>query len=114
MYENDLFKNMCSSAVLDQDRHSLLMEKGLSLRHALNCSKLITCCFSLHNAVRDNVFNMARIARISCIKEPLLRETLSLNKFGSDDRSEIYCDWIYNSEAVVDIVSGKFVNDTLV
>ncbi|KAL0207574.1 hypothetical protein P9112_012202 [Eukaryota sp. TZLM1-RC] len=29
---------------------------------------------------------MAQTARMSCIKEPLLKETLSLNNFGSDDR----------------------------
>ncbi|KAL0207215.1 hypothetical protein P9112_011843 [Eukaryota sp. TZLM1-RC] len=136
MYEKDLYNNICSSAVLNQDLHSLLLEKGvcenkssdsslfvtivprrfglcanneafvtkmrlklnipinqllskekcicsnsprLSLRHALNCSKLITYRSSLHDAVRDTVFNMAQTARISCIKEPLLKETLSLN-----------------------------------
>ncbi|KAL0215808.1 hypothetical protein P9112_007992 [Eukaryota sp. TZLM1-RC] len=56
---------------------------------------------------------MARTARISCIKEPLLKETLSLNNFGSDDRGEVYCDWIENSEAVVDFVSCNVANDTL-
>ncbi|KAL0208976.1 hypothetical protein P9112_011563 [Eukaryota sp. TZLM1-RC] len=64
----------------------------LTLRHALNCSKLITYRSSLHDAVRDTVFNMAQTARISCIKEPLLKETLSLNNFGSDDRGDVYCD----------------------
>ncbi|KAL0214425.1 hypothetical protein P9112_006609 [Eukaryota sp. TZLM1-RC] len=77
----------------------------LTLRHALNCSQLITYRSSLHDAVRDTVFNMAQTARISCIKEPLLMETLSLNNFGSDDRGDVYCDWIENSEAVVDFVS---------
>ncbi|KAL0215884.1 hypothetical protein P9112_008068 [Eukaryota sp. TZLM1-RC] len=127
MYENDLYSNICSSAVLNQDLHSLLLEKGvcenkssdsslfvtivprrfglfvtneafvtkmrlylnipinqllskekcicsnspqLTLRHALNCSKLITYRSSLHDAVRDTVFNMAQTARISCIKQP--------------------------------------------
>ncbi|KAL0227111.1 hypothetical protein P9112_014435 [Eukaryota sp. TZLM1-RC] len=163
--------NICSSAVLNQDLHSLLLEKGvcenkvsdsslfvtivprrfglcatneafvtkmrlylnipinqllskekcicsnspqLTLRHALNCSKLITCRSSLHDAVRDTVFNMAQTARISCIKEPLLKETLSLNNFGSDDRGDVYCDWIDNSEAIVDFVSCNVANDTLV
>ncbi|KAL0204720.1 hypothetical protein P9112_000027 [Eukaryota sp. TZLM1-RC] len=162
MYEKDLYNNICSSAVLNQDLHSLLLEKGvcenkasdsslfvtivprrfglcatneafvtkmrlylnipinqllskekcicsnspqLTLRHALNCSKLITYRSSLHDAVRDTVFNMAQTARISCIKEPLLKETLSLNNFGSDDRGDVYCDWIDNSEAIVDFVS---------
>ncbi|KAL0204718.1 hypothetical protein P9112_000025 [Eukaryota sp. TZLM1-RC] len=105
MYEKDLYNNICSSAVLNQDLHSLLLEKGvcenkasdsslfativprrfglkkcicsnspqLTLRHALNCSKLITYRSSLHDAVRDTVFNMAQTARISCIKEPLLK-----------------------------------------
>ncbi|KAL0216685.1 hypothetical protein P9112_008869 [Eukaryota sp. TZLM1-RC] len=57
---------------------------------------------------------MARTPRISCIKELLLKETLSLNNFGSEDRGDIYCDWIENSEAVVDFVSCNVANDTLV
>ncbi|KAL0208097.1 hypothetical protein P9112_010684 [Eukaryota sp. TZLM1-RC] len=56
---------------------------------------------------------MAQTARISCIKEPLLKETLSLNNFGSDDRGDVYCDWIDNSEAIVDFVSCYVANDTL-
>ncbi|KAL0219229.1 hypothetical protein P9112_004882 [Eukaryota sp. TZLM1-RC] len=75
--------------------------------HALNFSKLITYRSSLLYAVGDTVFNMARNARISCIKESLLKETLSLNNLGSDDRGDIHCDWIDNSEAIV-------ANDTLV
>ncbi|KAL0210814.1 hypothetical protein P9112_009112 [Eukaryota sp. TZLM1-RC] len=57
---------------------------------------------------------MAQTARISCIKEPLLKETLSLNNFGFDDRGDVYCDWIDNSEAIVDFVSCNVANDTLV
>ncbi|KAL0223432.1 hypothetical protein P9112_002822 [Eukaryota sp. TZLM1-RC] len=57
---------------------------------------------------------MAQTARISCIKEPLLKETLSLNNFGSDDRGDVYCDWIDNSEAVVDFVSCNVAKDILV
>ncbi|KAL0207192.1 hypothetical protein P9112_011820 [Eukaryota sp. TZLM1-RC] len=57
---------------------------------------------------------MAPTARISCIKEPLLKETLSLNNLGSDDRGDVYCDWIENSEAVVDFVSCNVANGTLV
>ncbi|KAL0210054.1 hypothetical protein P9112_010138 [Eukaryota sp. TZLM1-RC] len=57
---------------------------------------------------------MARTARISCIKEPLLKETLSLNNFGPDDRGDVYCDWIENSESIVDFVSCNVANDTLV
>ncbi|KAL0214158.1 hypothetical protein P9112_006342 [Eukaryota sp. TZLM1-RC] len=86
----------------------------LTLRHALNCSKLITYRSSLHDAVRDTVFNTAQTARISCITEPLLKETLSLNNFGSDDRGDVYCDWIDNSEAIIDFVSCNAANDTLV
>ncbi|KAL0215253.1 hypothetical protein P9112_007437 [Eukaryota sp. TZLM1-RC] len=86
----------------------------LTLRHALNCSKLITYRSSLHDAVRDTVFTSAQTARISCIKEPLLKETLPLNNFGSDDGSDVYCDCIENSEAVVDFVSCNVANDTLV
>ncbi|KAL0214514.1 hypothetical protein P9112_006698 [Eukaryota sp. TZLM1-RC] len=168
MYENDLYNNTCSPAVLNQDLDSLLKEKGvcenksldsslfvtivprrfglcanieafvtkmrlylnipnnqllskrcicsnspqLTLCNALNCSKLITYRSSLHDAFRDTVFNIAQTARISCIKE--LKETLSLKKFGSDDRGDVYCDWIDNSEAIVDFVSCKVANDTLV
>ncbi|KAL0214081.1 hypothetical protein P9112_006265 [Eukaryota sp. TZLM1-RC] len=140
MYENDLYKDICISTVLNHNLRSLLLllllEKGvcenkssdsslfvtivprrfglcatdeafvtkmrlylnipinqlllkekcicsnspqLTLHHALNCSKLITFCFSLHDAVRDTVFNMTQTARISCNKEPLLKEILSLN-----------------------------------
>ncbi|KAL0215066.1 hypothetical protein P9112_007250 [Eukaryota sp. TZLM1-RC] len=86
----------------------------LTLRHALNCSKLIIHRSLLHDAVRDTVFNMAQTARISCIKEPLSKETLSLNNFGSDDRGDVYCDWIDNSEGIVDFVSCNVANDTLV
>ncbi|KAL0226987.1 hypothetical protein P9112_014311 [Eukaryota sp. TZLM1-RC] len=57
---------------------------------------------------------MAQTARISCIKEPLLKETLSLNNFSSDDRGDVYCDWIETTEAVLDCVSGNVANDTLV
>ncbi|KAL0215279.1 hypothetical protein P9112_007463 [Eukaryota sp. TZLM1-RC] len=57
---------------------------------------------------------MVRTARRSCIKEPLLKETLSLNSFGSDGRGDVYCDWIENPEAVVDFVSCNVANDTLV
>ncbi|KAL0215786.1 hypothetical protein P9112_007970 [Eukaryota sp. TZLM1-RC] len=171
MYENDLYNYICSSAVLNQHLHSLLLGKGvcenkssdsslfvtivprrfglcatneafvtkmrlylnipinqllskekcicpnspqLTMHHALNCSKLITYRSSLHDAVRDTVFNMAQTARISCIKERLLKETLSLNNFGSDDRGDVYCDWFDNSEAIVDFVSCNVANDTLV
>ncbi|KAL0215026.1 hypothetical protein P9112_007210 [Eukaryota sp. TZLM1-RC] len=57
---------------------------------------------------------MAQTARISCIKEPLLKETPSLDNFGSDDRGDVYCYWIDNSEAVVDFVSCNVANATLV
>ncbi|KAL0208935.1 hypothetical protein P9112_011522 [Eukaryota sp. TZLM1-RC] len=32
----------------------------------------------------------------------------------SDDRGDVYCDWIDNSEAIVDFVSCNVANDTLV
>ncbi|KAL0214886.1 hypothetical protein P9112_007070 [Eukaryota sp. TZLM1-RC] len=57
---------------------------------------------------------MTRTARISYIKEPLLKETLSLNNFGSDDRGDVYCDWIEISEAIVNFVFCNVANDTLV
>ncbi|KAL0224513.1 hypothetical protein P9112_003903 [Eukaryota sp. TZLM1-RC] len=57
---------------------------------------------------------MAQTARISYIKEPLLKETLSLNNFRTDDRGDVYCDLSDNSEAIVDFVSCNIANDTLV
>ncbi|KAL0219286.1 hypothetical protein P9112_004939 [Eukaryota sp. TZLM1-RC] len=171
MYEKDFYNTICSSPVLNQDLHSLLLEKGvcenkssdsslfvtivprrfglcaaneafvtkarsylnipikqllskeacicsnspqLTLCHALNCSKLITYRFSLHDAVRNTVFNMVQTAGTSCIKDSLLKETFSLNNFGSDDRGEVYYDCIDNSEAIVDFVSYNLANDTLV
>ncbi|KAL0207037.1 hypothetical protein P9112_012748 [Eukaryota sp. TZLM1-RC] len=57
---------------------------------------------------------MTQTARISCIKEPLLKETMSLNNFGSDDRGDVYCDCIYNSETIVDLVSCNVANNILV
>ncbi|KAL0206617.1 hypothetical protein P9112_001924 [Eukaryota sp. TZLM1-RC] len=49
---------------------------------------------------------MTQTARISCIEEPLLKETLSLNNFGSDDRGDVY--------SIVDFVSCNVAKDTLV
>ncbi|KAL0205526.1 hypothetical protein P9112_000833 [Eukaryota sp. TZLM1-RC] len=163
MYENDLYKNLCSLAVLNQDLPSMLLEKGvcenkssdsslfvtivprrfglcatnevfvtkmrlylnipinqllskekcicsnspqLTLCHALNCSKLITYRSSLHDAV-ETLFSIWH-------KLQGCNETLSLNNFGSDDRGDVYCDWIDNSEAIVDFVSCNVANDTLV
>ncbi|KAL0211407.1 hypothetical protein P9112_009705 [Eukaryota sp. TZLM1-RC] len=57
---------------------------------------------------------MAQTARISCVKEPLLKETSSLNYFGYDNRGDVYCDRFDNSEAIVDFVSCNVANDTLV
>ncbi|KAL0214764.1 hypothetical protein P9112_006948 [Eukaryota sp. TZLM1-RC] len=62
----------------------------------------------------NTVFNVGQTARISCIKEPLLKETLSLNNFGSNDRDDVSCDWVDNSEAVVEFVSCNVANDTLI
>ncbi|KAL0215613.1 hypothetical protein P9112_007797 [Eukaryota sp. TZLM1-RC] len=109
-----LFLNIPINQLLSKEESICSNSPQLTLRHALNCSKLITYRSSLHDAVRDTVFNMAQTARISCIKEPLLKETLSLNNFGSDDRGDVYCDWIDNSEAIVDFVSCNVANDTLV
>ncbi|KAL0210275.1 hypothetical protein P9112_010359 [Eukaryota sp. TZLM1-RC] len=171
MYETDLYNNICSSAVLNQDLHSLLLEKGfcenkasdsslfvtivprrfglcatneafvtkmrlylnipinqllskekcicsnspqLTLRHALNCSKLITYRSSLHDLVREILFNIAQTVSISCNKEPLLKQTRSLNNFASGDKVDVYCDWIDNSEAIFDFVSCNDANDTVV
>ncbi|KAL0215795.1 hypothetical protein P9112_007979 [Eukaryota sp. TZLM1-RC] len=60
------------------------------------------------------VFSNSDTERPSCIKEPLLNESLSLNYFGSDNRGAIYCDWIENSETVVDFDLCNVANDTLV
>ncbi|KAL0209911.1 hypothetical protein P9112_009995 [Eukaryota sp. TZLM1-RC] len=92
-----LYLNIPINQLLSKEKCICSNSPQLTLRHALNCSKLITYRSSLHDAVRDTVFNMAQTARISCIKEPLLKETLSLNNFASDDRGDVYCDWIDNS-----------------
>ncbi|KAL0220015.1 hypothetical protein P9112_005668 [Eukaryota sp. TZLM1-RC] len=109
-----LYLNIPINQLLLKEKCICSISPQLTLHHALNCSKLITYRSPLHDAVRDTVFNMTRTARISCIKEPLLNETLSLSNYGSDDRGDIYCDWIENSEAVVDFVSCNVANDTLV
>ncbi|KAL0208536.1 hypothetical protein P9112_011123 [Eukaryota sp. TZLM1-RC] len=109
-----LYLNTPINQLLSKENCICSNSPQLTLRHALNCSKLITYCSSLHDAVRDTVFNVAQTARISFIKEPLLKETLSLNNLGSDYRGDVYCDWIDKSEAVVDFVSCNVVNDTLV
>ncbi|KAL0219521.1 hypothetical protein P9112_005174 [Eukaryota sp. TZLM1-RC] len=109
-----LYLNIPINQLLSKEKCICSNSPQLTLRHALNCSKLITHRSLLHDAVRDTVLNMTRTARISCIKENLLKETLSLNNFGSDDRGDVYCDWIDNSEAVVDFVPCNVANDTLV
>ncbi|KAL0223978.1 hypothetical protein P9112_003368 [Eukaryota sp. TZLM1-RC] len=109
-----LYLNILINQLLSKDKRICSNSPQLTLRHALNCSKMITYRSSLHDAVRDTVFYMAQTARKSCIKEPLLKETLFLNNFGSDDRGNVYCDWIENSEAIVDFVSCIVANDTLI
>ncbi|KAL0215432.1 hypothetical protein P9112_007616 [Eukaryota sp. TZLM1-RC] len=99
-----LYLNIPINQLLSKEKCICSNSPQLTLRHAVNCSKLITYRSSLHDAVRDTVFNMARTARISCIKEPLLKETLG----------DVHCDWIDNSEVVVDFVSCNVANDTLV
>ncbi|KAL0218728.1 hypothetical protein P9112_004381 [Eukaryota sp. TZLM1-RC] len=42
MYENDLYNNECSSAVLNQDLHSLLLEKGVCENQSSNSSMFVT------------------------------------------------------------------------
>ncbi|KAL0204712.1 hypothetical protein P9112_000019 [Eukaryota sp. TZLM1-RC] len=109
-----LYLNIPINELLLKEKCICSNSPQLTLRHALNCSKLITYRSSLHDAVRDTVFNKAQTARISCFKEPLLKETLSLCNFGFDDRGDVYCDWIDNSEAVVAFVSCNVANDILV
>ncbi|KAL0213722.1 hypothetical protein P9112_005906 [Eukaryota sp. TZLM1-RC] len=41
-----------------------------------------------------------------------ITETIDWN-FGSDDRGDVYCDWIDSSEAIVDFVSCNVANDIL-
>ncbi|KAL0204796.1 hypothetical protein P9112_000103 [Eukaryota sp. TZLM1-RC] len=101
-----LYLNIPINQLLSNEKCICSNSPQLILRHALNCSKLITYRSSLHDAVRDTVFNMAQTARIS--------KTLSLNNFSSDDRGDVYFDWIDNSEAIVDFVSCNVANDTLV
>ncbi|KAL0204864.1 hypothetical protein P9112_000171 [Eukaryota sp. TZLM1-RC] len=42
MYENDLYKNICSSAVFNQDFHSLLWEKGVCENQSSDSSLFVT------------------------------------------------------------------------
>ncbi|KAL0205228.1 hypothetical protein P9112_000535 [Eukaryota sp. TZLM1-RC] len=42
MYENDLYNYVCSSAVLYQDLHSLLLEKGFCENKSLDSSLFVT------------------------------------------------------------------------
>ncbi|KAL0208985.1 hypothetical protein P9112_011572 [Eukaryota sp. TZLM1-RC] len=108
MYENDLYNNICSSAILNQDLHSLLLEKGVCEINSSDSSLFVTI------VPRSFGLKMYLFEFTKCIKESLLKETLSLNNFGSDDRGDVYCDWIDNSEAIVDFVSCHVANDTLV
>ncbi|KAL0224408.1 hypothetical protein P9112_003798 [Eukaryota sp. TZLM1-RC] len=87
-----LYLNIPINQLISTEKCICSNSPQLTLRHALNCSKLITYRSSLHDAVRDTFFDMAQTARILCIKKPLLRETLSLSNFGSDDRNDINCD----------------------
>ncbi|KAL0223844.1 hypothetical protein P9112_003234 [Eukaryota sp. TZLM1-RC] len=86
-----LYLNIPIHQLLSKEKCICSNSPQLTLRHAMNCSKLITYRSSLHDAVRDTVCN-----------------------FGSDDRGDVYCDWIDNSEAIVDFVSCNVANDTLV
>ncbi|KAL0207007.1 hypothetical protein P9112_012718 [Eukaryota sp. TZLM1-RC] len=107
-----LYLNIPINQLLSKEKCICSNSPQLTLRQAMNCSKLITYRSSLLDAVGDIVFNMARTARISCIKEPLLKETLSLNNFGSDDRGDVYCDWIENSELLLTL-SPVMLQETL-
>ncbi|KAL0214197.1 hypothetical protein P9112_006381 [Eukaryota sp. TZLM1-RC] len=42
MYENDLYNNICSSAVSNHDLHSLLLEKGVSENKSSDSSLFVT------------------------------------------------------------------------
>ncbi|KAL0210892.1 hypothetical protein P9112_009190 [Eukaryota sp. TZLM1-RC] len=100
-----LYLNIPINQLLSKEKCIYSNSPQLTLRHALNCSKLITYRSSLHDAVRDTNFVYQRSPA---------EGTLSLNNFGSDDRDDVYCDWIDNSEAIVDFVSCNVANDTLV
>ncbi|KAL0206473.1 hypothetical protein P9112_001780 [Eukaryota sp. TZLM1-RC] len=68
------YLNIPINQLLSKEKCICSNSPQLTLRHALNCSKLKTHRSSLHDAVRDTVFNMAQTARISCIKKPLLKK----------------------------------------
>ncbi|KAL0211362.1 hypothetical protein P9112_009660 [Eukaryota sp. TZLM1-RC] len=42
VYENDLYNNTCSSAVLNQDLHSLLLQKGVCENKSSDSSIFVT------------------------------------------------------------------------
>ncbi|KAL0204852.1 hypothetical protein P9112_000159 [Eukaryota sp. TZLM1-RC] len=64
---------------------------------------LLETLFSIWHELQDLVY-----------QRDSAEEALSLNSFGSNDRGDVYCEWIENSEAAVDFVSCNVANDTLV
>ncbi|KAL0210302.1 hypothetical protein P9112_010386 [Eukaryota sp. TZLM1-RC] len=96
-----LYLNIPINQLLSKEKCICSNSPQLTLRHALNCSKLITYRSSLHDPARDTLFNIAQTVSISII-------------FGCGDKVAVYCDWIDNSEATFDFVSCNDANDTVV
>ncbi|KAL0210280.1 hypothetical protein P9112_010364 [Eukaryota sp. TZLM1-RC] len=97
-----LYLNIPINQLLSKEKCICSNSPQLTLRHALNCSKLITYRSSLHDPARDTLFNIAQT------------QTRSQNYFGCGDKVAVYCDWIDNSEATFDFVSCNDANDTVV
>ncbi|KAL0225723.1 hypothetical protein P9112_013047 [Eukaryota sp. TZLM1-RC] len=55
-----LYLNIPINQLLSKEKCICSNSPQLTLRHALNCSKLITYLSSLLDAVRDTIFNMAQ------------------------------------------------------
>ncbi|KAL0214200.1 hypothetical protein P9112_006384 [Eukaryota sp. TZLM1-RC] len=62
-----LYLNIPINQLLSKERCICSNSPQLTLDHALNCSKMITYPSSIHDAVKNTLFNMARIARISYV-----------------------------------------------
>ncbi|KAL0225476.1 hypothetical protein RCL1_003388 [Eukaryota sp. TZLM3-RCL] len=107
-----LFLGIPIDQILEAEKCVCNENVPLTLHHAINCHRLITYRTCLHNAVRDTVAQMARVTHISCITEPLLKETMSSDKFTENHRGDIYCDWINGEELVLDFVSCDINNFT--
>ncbi|KAL0206537.1 hypothetical protein P9112_001844 [Eukaryota sp. TZLM1-RC] len=100
MYEKDLYNNICSSDLLNQDLHSLLLEKGVCENKASDSSLFVTIVPRRFGLCATNEAFVTKM-RLCLNKHPwnIIQYKKSCN---------------FNSEAIVDFVSCNVANDTLV